>query len=259
MQAETLSRVIYDQILYGRYSLGHFASEVRRTFVELGFVRHQPGTEDTVLDEPLAILAAQQWLNKHAKLSSFACLRHDITRHSHRKNGFEAYLTFHLRKVFETSPVLDTIFSFRSDFAGRQDLTWQRERFELVTVVAGEGDANPNTSIVSPSCGPSSPGMGFLANGVDEVLEWISTNTDQFTFCFPTEEFGPDVLFFLRCKRSGQLLLAAAQCKHYETVQKEDLIHGVRAVTPSWFLKSKDQKVCESFIFFRESLQVVNH
>jgi hypothetical protein len=246
MQASTLSQVIYDQILYGRYVLTSFACAERETFVEYGFARHKRGTEETVLDEPMAILAAFHWVNMHAKFSLSECLRHDIERHSKRKNGFEAYLAFHLRKVFETAPELDAIFNFRGDFAKRgvTDMPWQHQQFELVTMVA-TNKRNPLVSVVTPSCGPSS-NIGFLADSGEEVLEWISTNADQFTFCFPPESFGPDVLFFIRCKLTGRLLLVMIQAKKYVTVAKQDLIHGVRTVTPSWFWKSKDTKVCSS-------------
>jgi hypothetical protein len=248
MQASTLSYAIYDQILYGRYCLSSFTSEDRATFVEYGFARHKPGTKDTVLDEPLAILAALQWVNQNAKLSLFECLRHDIERHSKRKNGFEAYLAFHLRKVFETAPELDAVFTFRSDFAqrSRTDLPWQHENFELVTVVPTTDRNNPRVSVVTPSCGSSS-NVGFVADSGEEVLEWISTNNDQFTFCFPPESFGPDLLFFVRSKVSGRLLLVIIQAKKYDVVKKEALIHGVRTVTPSWFWKCKDKKVCSLY------------
>ena len=56
MQASTLAHVIYDQILYGRYTLGSFASEDRATFVQYGFARHKPGTRDTVHQENPKIL-----------------------------------------------------------------------------------------------------------------------------------------------------------------------------------------------------------
>jgi len=244
MQASTLSIAIYDQILYGRYSLSAFASADRATFVEYGFARHKSTIRDTVIDEPLAILAALQWVNKSAKLSLFECLRHDIGRHSKRKNGFEAYLAFYLRKVFEMTPELDAVFTFRKDFAG---LPWCHDKFELVTVSNPGNGSDPLISVVTPSCGPSS-NVGFLANSGEEVLEWISTNKDQFTFCFPPESFGPDLLLFLRSKVSGKLLLVVIQCKKCDSVKKQVLIHGVRTVTPSWFWKSKDKKVC-SFLW----------
>ena len=251
MQASTLANAIYDQILYGHYSLSSFSSQDRASFVEYGFARRKPGTRDTVLDEPLATLAALQWLNQSAHLSLFECLRRDIERHSKRKNGFEAYLAFHLRKIFETAPELDTVFTFRNDFArrGRTDIPWQHEQFELVTVVATEDRNNPRISVITPHCGPSS-NIGFLAYSGEEVSEWISTNKDQFTFCFPQESFGPDLLFFVRSKVSGRLLLVVVQAKKYDIVEKRVLIHGVRTITPSWFWKSKDAKVSTFYRLF---------
>ena len=189
------------------------------------------------------ILAALRWLNQNAQLSLFECLRHDIERHSKCKNGFETYLAFHLRKVFETVPELDAVFTFRSDFARwiTSDLSWQHENFELVTVV-NANCKDPLVSVVTPSCGPSS-NVGLLALRGEDVVEWISTNKDQFTFCFPPESCGPDILFYLRSKNSGCLVLVTVQCKKYDTVELSDLVKGVRSVTSSWFWKSKDKKV----------------
>jgi hypothetical protein len=59
MQAKTLASVLFDQALYGTYSLMSFAAEDRATFVEYGFARTKAGpVPQTVLDEPIAILAA---------------------------------------------------------------------------------------------------------------------------------------------------------------------------------------------------------
>ncbi len=243
MQAKTLSEVIYDQALYGCYSLGPFSSEEKAIFVQYGFARHKCGTEDAVLDEQLAILAALGWVNRNAYLSLYECLRHDIKRHSKRKNGFEAYLSFYMRKIFEMPMKLDEVFTFRSDFVERLDLPWQHETFQLVTVVSMADRNNPRVSVVRPSCGPSS-NVGFLAESGEEVLEWISTNEDQFTFCFPPESFGPDLLFFIQSTISERLLLVVVQCKKYDKVEKAVLVNGIRTVTPSWFWKSKDKKVC---------------
>jgi hypothetical protein len=244
-QASTLCEAIYDQILYGYFTLSSFTNEARDTFVEYGFARHKPGTNHTVIDEPLAILAALQWLYHSNTFSMFKCLSHDIHKHQKRKNGFEAYLVFYMRTVFETTPELDAVFTFRDDFArrGKTDLAWQHENFELVTVVHADR-SNPHISVVTPSCGPA-PKVGFLAKSGKEVLEWISTNSDRSTFCFPPEAFGPgpDLLFFIRSKVSGKLLLVMIQAKKHDSVEKQILIEGVRTITPSWFWKSKDMKV----------------
>lgn len=91
-----------------------------------------------MLDEPLAILAAAQWINQIPTYSLFERLRGDSREYPFSRKGFEAYLGFHLRKRFESRPELDAVFAFREDFAQRigTDLTWQHEKFELVTVVA---------------------------------------------------------------------------------------------------------------------------
>jgi hypothetical protein len=193
-----MSQVVHGQIIYGCHSLGSFTSAVRATFVEYGFARHRRGINDTVLHEPLTILAALHWLNKRPSFSVFECLRQDIGKHSNRKNGLESYLTLYLRKIFEMAPTLDAAFTFRDDFArqGSTDLAWQHEKFELVTVTATADRNNPLVSIVMPTSGPSS-NIGFLAESGEDVLQWISTNSNQFSFCFPPKNCGPDILCFV--------------------------------------------------------------
>jgi hypothetical protein len=232
----TLRSFLFDQILYGSYTMDHFESKEQEKFIELGFARYKTG-DKTVIDEPLAILAAMHWLNNNAEFSLFEFLRHGIDKHSPRKNGFEAYLVFYFRKVFEVAPKLDEVFTFRDDFARmREQIPWQSEEFELVTVTGTE------VSAVMPSCGPSS-NVGLMASNND-VSEWISTNKRQFTFCFPPNAFGPDILFFLRHKESGRLLLLMIQAKYYTTVDATYLLKGVRTVTPSWWWKSKSTNAC---------------
>jgi hypothetical protein len=194
-----------------------------------------------VIDEPLAILAAMGWFTPSPRFSMFNRLHNDIDKHSPCQNGFEAYLAFYLRHVFVTAPALDEVFTFRYDFTQRSDLAWQHEEFELVTVV---DLANaPHVSVLTPSSG-AFPNLGLLTEEDDQVSAWISTNSERFTFCFPPESFGPDLLCFVQSKTSGKILLVVIEAKNYNKVQKQDLFEGVRTVTPSWFWKSKAQKVC---------------
>ena len=232
----TLCSALFNHILYGSYSLEPFEPEERDAFITIGFARHKPGNI-TVIDEPLAILAGLTWLSGDTPFSLLECLRHDLGKHSPRKNGFEAYLSFHLRKVFETTPKLNQVFTFRDDFARMPELPWQHDEFDLVTVTGSQ------ISVVTPSSGPSS-NVGLLAQSHSEVLEWISTNALQFTFCFPPEAVGPDVLFFIQHKKTSQLLLLMVQARNYSTVDLKSLIMGVRTVTPSWLWKSKNINVC---------------
>ena len=202
-----------------------------------------------MIDEPLALLAALQWANQGTEFSVFRWAYRDINNHSPHKNGFEVYLTYYLQKVFEGTPELDTVFTFRSDFASRgsKDLAWQHEKFQLVTVTHME--VKPQIHVTTLSSG-SSPNVVFKAESDPAVLEWISTNPDGSTFCSPTNSFGPDLLFFVQSTRSQKLLLIVVQAKKYEEVKRETLIHGVRNVTPSWFWKSKDSKVCSFYRLF---------
>jgi hypothetical protein len=242
-QVSTLHEIIHNQILYGEIDLGSFTDKVKDAFVEYGFARYKPGIDSAVIDEPLAILAVSHWLSHHHPFSMSNYFIRDIQKHQNRRNGFEAYLAFYMRVVFEAAPRLDSIFTFRSDFAQRsdRDLAWQTEAFELVTLVRVD-ESNPQVSVVTPTCGTAS-NVGFLAKSSEEVLEWISINENQFTFCFPPDSLGPDLLFFVRSKVSRKLLLVSIQAKWYGSVTKETLMEGVRTATPSWWWKHKKRTV----------------
>jgi len=239
---DVLCDVLYHQMLYGYYVLSPFAPEHEiEAFIQYGFARTRSG--EPVIDEPLVIMAAWNWLEKNHHVSLFHHLQHGIGNHAPQKNVFEAYVAFYVRKVFEQSAKLDDVFAFRTDFARRKDgdLSWQSEEFELVTVSVSAGSNQREISVVTPSCGPSS-NVGLLASTNEDVLEWISANKECYAFCFPTEFAGPNIFFFVRSKATQQLLLVAMQARNYQEVKAATLVQGVRTVTPSWFWKSKNIK-----------------
>lgn len=217
-------------------------------FIEHGFARTISRKhiidEEHVIDEPLAIMAVSNWLDEKRRFSLLECLQREISKHAPGKNAFEAYIAFYVRKAFEKTARLNDVFTFRRDFARRKDsdLSWQTDEFELVIVSIPAGADERRISVVTPSSGPSS-NLGFLAKTDDDVLKWISENQDCYAFCFPTESAGPDFFFFVRNKASGRLLLAALQAKHHKKVDKPTLVQRVRTVTPSFFWKSKGEKV----------------
>ena len=237
LQVETLCNVTYGQTLYGNHSKTSLSLQEQGAFVGNGLARHRQGA--TVIDEPLAILAAMRWLTQSPNASMFNHPYRDIGMHSPRQNCFEAYLAFYLRQVFETAPGLDEVFTFRSNFA---DLAWKSEEFELVTVV-NTNPAEPKVSVVTPSSGPSS-NIGLKAESAEIVVEWLSTNKGHATFCFPPNLLGPDLLFFIRSKSDEKLLLIVIQAKKYQKVETPVSMKAVRTVTPSWFWTSKEMKVC---------------
>ena len=246
-QLDMLSNAIFTQFVYGSYSLSFIDSSYRASFVQYGYARHKHGTSVEVIDEPLVIFAALTWFQQHKHFSLLNCLRRDIHMHSTRRNGFEAYLTFYIRQIFEIPQTLDAVFSFRSDFAKRTDLSWQRKKFELVTVSRSQG-GQTKVSLVTTQSGPSSS-IGFIAGSGQEVLDWIETNEDEYTFCFPPPSCGPDVLYYLRCQCCRRLLLVAKQCKKHAEVSHATLIEGLRSVSPQWFWRSKDLTVHHSWHF----------
>ena len=231
--------VVYNQMLLGDCKLSPFSDPDADDFVRWGFARHKDRT--TVIDEPLAILAAREWLDWTPQVSAVRYLHRHIDKHASRQNGFEAYLVFYLRHVFKTATALDNVFTFRDDSAQHPDLAWQHEEFELVTVVGLANITDLQISAFAPSPG-STPNVGLSTEDDDQVVEWISTNSERYTFCFPSTSFGPNLLFFVRSK-SGKILLVVIQAKSHTKVEKQTLIERIRSVTPAWFWKSKDGKV----------------
>lgn len=215
--------------------MGH---QIIDTFVQCRFSRFARGT--ATIDEPLAILAAMEWLSQFPRFSLFHRLHRDIDSHTPDQTGFEVFLMFYLRHVFEGAPALNEVFTFRGDHAERPDLAWQHEKFELVTVV----DPGENIKI-SPltSYSGSSANLGLSAKSDEQVVEWISTNAKRYTFCFPTKSFGPGILFFVRSRETQKILLVLMQAKRYRTVDKQTLVGGVRSITPSWLWRSKRKMV----------------
>jgi hypothetical protein len=249
-QIDDLRYALYQQIVHRFYTLTSIGDkETIQAFIEYGFAR-TISREVDVIDEPLAITAAWNWLDNKDDLqfTLLDYLLRDVDKHSSRNNGFEMYLAFYFRKVFEEPRILNEVFTFRRDFALRKDLdlSWQAEEFKLVTVSTPTGTDQREIFVVTPSCGPSS-NVGLQAKSSDEVLNWISKNEESYAFCFPPESVGPDIFFYIRSEATGRLLLVAVHAKHYKVVNKSTLVEGVLSVTPPFFRKSKDKKVHNFF------------
>jgi hypothetical protein len=159
--AKILSSAIYCQILFGEI---HLEYHERDAAVECGIFRHTP---ELKLDEPITMLAASHWIDEHIEISLGECARRDADL---RFGRFDIYLAFYLHRVFKDTPELNSIFTFRSDFAQRRslDLSWQQEKFELVVVSSTE----PHISSITEDSAPT----GLKAYYDQEVLDWISTN-----------------------------------------------------------------------------------
>ena len=200
---EISQSTVYGQIVYGSYTLNSFVREEddNKALIEYGFARTRSG--EAIIDEPLAIMAAWKWFDNKHQFSLVNCLQEDVGKYSPRKNRFEAYLAFYLRKVFETATRLNDVFTFREDFRLRKylEVSWQSEQFELVTVSISASTAGDQQriSVVTPLCGPSS-NVGFLAKTDDEVLNWISEKKRCYAFLLPS-----------RVRWSGHFLLCQKQ------------------------------------------------
>ncbi|PVF91660.1 hypothetical protein CPB86DRAFT_820309 [Serendipita vermifera] len=244
---QLLAKMLRAQLFSGMYRPQKMDAKGKLDFIQYGFARavitltkDRPSVETIVIDERIPALIALKYLNNETSNTLFAGLYGDIFQHSPHGNGFEQYLAFYMRVAFEYSPTLDTIFHFRSDFAQRRnkDLKWQRRKFNLVTIWKGLDESDSSISIVTPSCGPSA-NLGFKADSIREVWEWIQFNREKRTFCFPPESMGPDLLFFVQSESTQRTFLISLQAKARKSIDAETLRHGVRSVTPSLYWKSK--------------------
>jgi hypothetical protein len=115
MQSNTLSQIISNRSLYGGYSLSSFTGDEREGFVQYGFARHKAGMDNTILDEPLAILAALGWVNKnaHLSLSEYLLVLHDIEKHSNARM-VPKLTPLSISERF-SKRLSDEVFTFRSD------------------------------------------------------------------------------------------------------------------------------------------------
>ncbi|PVG00051.1 hypothetical protein CPB86DRAFT_872254 [Serendipita vermifera] len=247
---EIVFDAIVEQLLYGSYVLNWIIPDVEKFFIEIGFGRYrivetlEGHMEKLVLNEPIPVFAALTSFKKWIPGSLFAHLRREIDKNVPSRNGFAAYLAFYLREVFKDAKELGGVFSFRSDFARQQharEAAWPDRRFKLVSVSRREGEPNPHVSATTPYSW-ASPNLGVQEDSVEGVLDWVMTNSNGYTFCFPPSSMGPDILFFLQSESSGELLLVALQAKGYEKVEKEALIHGINSVSPDYFWKSKNEE-----------------
>ncbi|KAG8829656.1 hypothetical protein FRC17_006218 [Serendipita sp. 399] len=244
-QQRVLSAIVHKQLLYGRFNVPMprlIADPLR--LVEAGFARYIYDADGIVINEPLAILSARDCVKRTPGMPTPSELvLANINRSESRRNGFEAYLAMHLLDIFAAPRRLDDVFTFRSDFISskRTDFNWRMDQFELVTVVASENGVDPDVFVVTPTSGPSC-NFGTVVDLGDQLIDWISSNQGRYAFCFPPEEFGPDILFFLRSKKSGKVVLVMLQakgCNADTQIGKDMLIEGVRSVSPAWFGKRR--------------------
>lgn len=133
-QVETLCNMVFSQMLFRECCLNVFSDQVNKDFIQYGFAHFARGT--TILNKPLTILTAIEWLLQDPKFFLFHHLHQDFWKHSPGQNGFKVFLTFYLWHVFKTVPTLNKVFTFQDDHAKHSDLAWQCKKIEFMTVVS---------------------------------------------------------------------------------------------------------------------------
>ncbi|EAU81607.2 hypothetical protein CC1G_02623 [Coprinopsis cinerea okayama7 len=209
-------------------------------YVEYGFARFVDSETKTVaVDEPLVLLAATHWINKHHR-SSYKYFAKQIGIHETTSNGFENYIAYCIDMAFSsaTPRAVNSVFNF----VGEPPL-WTNQTAELVAVHRVQTGGEFESSIVKhcASCGPSVT-LGLNAETPEETSSWLECRKYA-PMCFPHNLMGPDVLFVLRLEDQS-LVWVALQAKYSQgkngSLVRSSLRKAIKSVTPSEFFMDKD-------------------
>ncbi|KAJ6449438.1 hypothetical protein C8R47DRAFT_358486 [Mycena vitilis] len=235
---------------YMRGSIGIELTDSEFDAVEYGFARFAPRNAaarvdsqqrpfKVVLDEPLVLLALEQWLGeKDLPIHEGLSLRARLGEHSASgSNGLEEYFAFYLSTVFNDDTPLTSIFRF--DPAQIPD--WAKKPAKLVSLYNRERpwDRDPGriqdeleSGRVTQASRPSvSLGIG------KDVKKWLDHRSEA-PFLFPDTNMGPDIMFVLELSDEARSRIwVAVQSKYSDEtlLVKPQLESALRSVTPQRF------------------------
>ncbi|KAG6855963.1 hypothetical protein H0H87_008977 [Tephrocybe sp. NHM501043] len=224
--------------------------------VECGFARFPGATiEDgnPTMDEPLAYISADNWINKQGGSPSkhHAQLFKEIGKTSPEDKALERYTALCLANAFKNPNSLSNVFTFAnagvnrvlSRRSGRLVSCWtDAEGFHVVPCVI----PLENTSTkLSPS-----HTLGYSPEESENVIEWLQCKK-RAPFLFPGTEFGPSVVFRLQLDEPHcEIITVALKVEYrltYDASSQEDLIKtAFRAVTPVRFWECRDEPKSDS-------------
>ncbi|XP_006457032.1 hypothetical protein AGABI2DRAFT_122906 [Agaricus bisporus var. bisporus H97] len=208
--------------------------------IEHGFARVLDSKQQGVLiDEPLAVLAAVQWMNTNHQ-SAYKAVAKDIRRNTENNNGFEKFIAVALDLIFSKQRRLSEVFEFHGTKP-----SWADMNARLVSVF--RDDTGKVEICGSSFCGPEfvapSATLGIAAlYEAKATLSWLQHH-DRATFCFPHPWMKPDVLFVLEIE-DGSRIWVALQSKwsKQRTIMKVNAINAMKSVTPSKYFSNKHGK-----------------
>jgi hypothetical protein len=206
------------------------------TLIQIGVghlqkVQDRQATRDTTypvyISEPLVI----------ASLSGLF----DNDAWSKRKEWFTNYLNLHTTKqgfgyAFEDAMLFVVMESFGGKYIALGDVFHFSDTSPLksreVTLVSlmRMDDGEIFTSNVEWHS-RSSPRLGFKAGNHEDVVRFF-TNPCGITFLFPDTRMGPDLIFFVKDKETGELMMVVVQIK--ATLNVSWLV-ALQSITPDFF------------------------
>ncbi|KAG5640661.1 hypothetical protein DXG03_007606 [Asterophora parasitica] len=219
--ADAVQRLAYYRLTSGRLSFeedGVMTNEQSTQLVQSGFARFpKPGStsQEAVIDEPLAYLAAEYWIATRTVRTK----RHDwyakrfLTSTLPNTNGLELYVLSCLADIFSSYKLLSEIFTFSP--RGRKTDLWTR-RARLVTrwidssgenrfapvcfpfqVEVEGGSLNRRLTSASNILGFCSQVKNPDTETGDSDLEWLRGYVNAL-FLLPLKNFGPDLIMCLQ-------------------------------------------------------------
>ncbi|TDL26512.1 hypothetical protein BD410DRAFT_523108 [Rickenella mellea] len=193
---EYFKKDAFDTLLRSVFrSHGIVSTDNRDELVSLGFAHicgpPIAGRNDVRMDEPIMLMALATWfnslpgtVNSAPQPKSYISM---ISRHPNANDVMACYLL----NAFSGETRLDKFIKF----AGPKP-SWASESAELVTIVGKDNTGTRTTCVITPTSGYS-PSFGIQPTTSTETSRWLE-NPDGVPFCFPDENFGPDIIFLIK-------------------------------------------------------------
>jgi hypothetical protein len=231
----TIVSIVFEYLLCGRVK--PIVSPDNRALVECGFARFRNDDDDTIVDEPLALLAAATFFTDSTTWSIRGLLSSHLSSSSPHSRGlsFEHYVAFLLANAFKSPRALSSVFTF----IGKTKLSG--ERASLVGLhLADSGQFICTPIDISSNAGPHYK-LGSSPSSSLETLEWLK-NPKSTSFCFPPNVVGPDVILTLQLSDGG-ILRVLVQCKQHNqnTLGPQKTENAFRSTDTALFVSQEDE------------------
>jgi hypothetical protein len=200
--------------------------------VERGFARFKD--KQTVVDEPLAILALQNYFNRNTTWTMDYFMRESLTTAIPAARGvaFEHFCVYHLLHAFRTPRQLSEVFEFLTDNP------IQHMTAEVVTIVKSADATRLFPLDIDSDVRPNYI-LGCSAATEPQSLSSLQS-PEGIAFCFLAKTIGPDVVLFLKLL-DGSLLRVLIQFKQWSrnTISAKSTEEGFLSTSPAHFISRR--------------------